>query len=672
MKTTCLSSINWGKGFSVLMLLMFVLVLALATTSAADSPRAHPALLKFAKERPNDKIHVIVQQYSKDKLTDRENADHGMKIGKKLDMINGFAAEMPLNKVEALAKNNKVRWVTIDAPVRASGGFGTYTFLDVFSSKAYGGSDGTQNWSANKWTEVGESDGASAGSVRVVAYSACATDNCLRIGASGTSIAGKGITRKAVMTAATSATLSFSYRRSISSNGGGSLGLAVSGDDGTTWQTLATYAMSVSDNNQVTQSFDISAYANDKTTIRFLGSGTANGYLYVDNVQIEYSRLANTYIMEMLADKWWKENSTPGQGVTVAVVDSGINAQHGDFLVGNTSRVTASVNKCSGCSTTADDNGHGTHIAGIIGGMGTLSNYARIGGAPLVNLVNVKVSDQQGRSYTSDVVSALQWVYDNRATYNIRVVNLSLNSTVPESYHTSPLSAAVEILWFNKIVVVVAAGNNGTDTAPVTLYPPANDPFVITVGSVDDKGTRAVSDDTMATFSAYGTTESSFAKPDLVTSGISLISPLASTSSYNYMNYPNNRVDSNYFRMGGTSVSAAVVSGAAALLLQDEPTLNPDQVKYRLKATANKTGWSGYNSAKAGAGLLDVYAAVKGTTTQTANTGIAASQLLFTGTDPAAWDAANWGSVDWGSVDWGSVDWGSVDWGSVDWGSWRP
>jgi len=289
-----------------------------------------------------------------------------------------------------------------------------------------------------------------------------------------------------------------------------------------------------------------------------------------------------------------------------------------------------------------------------------------------VNLINVKVSDRQGGSYTSDVVNALQWVYDNRATYNIKVVNLSLNSTVPESYHTSPLSAAVEILWFSKIVVVVSAGNNGTGTGPVTLYPPANDPFVITVGSVDDKGTQSVGDDTVAAFSAYGTTESGFAKPDLVAPGTSLISPLASTSSYVYLNHPNNRVDANYFRMSGTSASAAVVTGAVALLLQDEPALNPNQVKYRLMATANKS-WN-RDSAKAGAGLINVYAAVKGTTTQTANTGIAASHLLFTGADPATWNSVDWGSVDWGSVDWGSVDWGSVDWGSVDWGSgyWGP
>ena len=92
-------------------------------------------------------------------------------------------------------------------------------------------------------------------------------------------------------------------------------------------------------------------------------------------------------------------------------------------------------------------------------------------------------------TYKSDVVEAFEWVYNHKDEYNIRVVNLSMNSSVAQSYHTSPLSAAVEILWFNGIVVVVSAGNNGTGDGPVHLYPPANDPFVITVGATEDKGT---------------------------------------------------------------------------------------------------------------------------------------------------------------------------------------
>ena len=90
-------------------------------------------------------------------------------------------------------------------------------------------------------------------------------------------------------------------------------------------------------------------------------------------------------------------------------------------------------------------------------------------------------------------------------------------------------------------------------------------------------------------------------------------------------------------------------------------------------ATANKS-WPGYNAAQAGAGYLDVYAAVKGNTTQTANTGTTASQLLWTGPNPSNWDSMQWGSMQWGSMQWGSVNWSSMQWGSMQWGSdyWGP
>jgi hypothetical protein len=353
-----------------------------------------------------------------------------------------------------------------------------------------------------------------------------------------------------------------------------------------------------------------------------------------------------------------------GQGVTVAVVDSGITSQ--SDLQG---RIVANNNQTAAPDAN-DIYGHGTHVAGIIGGNGTVSGGARKGIAPQVNLINVKVSGDNGMSYASDLVDGLQWINDNRTAYNIKVVNISMNSAITETYQTSPIDAAVEILWFNGIVVVVAAGNNG---GPGAIYPPANDPFVITVGAADDLGTTSLADDGVASFSAYGTTENGFAKPDLVAPGRNLISLNASTNSAIYNNHAPYRVDNAYFRMSGTSMSAPVVSGAVALLLQDEPNLNPDQVKYRLTATANKT-WPGYNATKAGAGYLDIYAAVNGTTTQTANTGIAASNMLTTGSDPINWGSVQWGSVQWGSVQWGSVQWGSVQWGSVQWGSdyWGP
>ena len=387
---------------------------------------------------------------------------------------------------------------------------------------------------------------------------------------------------------------------------------------------------------------------------------------------INTSILGGAYAQSIRATNLW--NGTPrlqGQGVTVAVIDSGI-APHFDSQNGLLSdRVLARVNFVSGTTSVDDTNGHGSHIAGTIAGNGARSGGKYVGIAPNANLVDVRVTDDQGRGSMSDVVAGIQWVYQNRNAYNIRVANLSLNSTVAESYHTSPLNAALEILWFNGVTVVVSSGNNGSSASGV-IYPPANDPFVITVGATDDRGTVAITDDLMPSFSAYGNTVDGFAKPDLVAPGRNIVSLLASDDSNLVLAHPNNGVaasnGANYFRMSGTSMASAVAAGAVALLLQDEPNLTPDQVKYRLKATANKS-WSGYTAQKAGAGYLDIAAAVNGTTTLSANTNIAASQLLWTGTQPIVWGSVSWNSVSWNSVSWNSVSWNSVSWNSVSWNS---
>jgi serine protease AprX len=317
--------------------------------------------------------------------------------------------------------------------------------------------------------------------------------------------------------------------------------------------------------------------------------------------------------------------------------------------------------------TSSDGYGHGNHVAGIIGGNGSRSSGAYIGVAPKVNLINVKVSDDQGGATASNVVAGLQWILNNKNAYNIRVVNISLNSIAAETYHTNPIDAAAEILWFNKIVVVVSAGNQGSGA----LYPPANDPFVITVGATDDRGTASISDDTVPAFSAYGTTDDGFAKPDLVAPGANIIALMGNPDTVLAREHPSNVVRYNgvkYFRMSGTSMSAPMVAGAAALLIQSNSNLTPDQVKYRLMATANKS-WSGYTSAKAGAGYLDIAAATSSTTTTSANTGITASRLLRSRSQPVNWNSANWNSANWNSVNWNSVNWNSVNWNSVNWNS---
>ena len=380
---------------------------------------------------------------------------------------------------------------------------------------------------------------------------------------------------------------------------------------------------------------------------------------------VNTTNLKNAYVRAIGADRLWNESPyLQGQGIGVAVVDSGVNPQQDLYTVMGVNRLVAAVAFNSGYNQSVYDGyGHGNHVAGIIGGNGSRSNGAYIGVAPMVNLINVKVSDDQGAATALNVIKGLQWINDHKAQYNIKVVNLSLNSAVPASYVTDPIDAAVEILWFNKIVVVVSAGNLGKNA----LYPPANDPFVIAVGATDDKGTASITDDVIASYSGSGNTTDGIKKPDLLAPGTNIVALMANPNSVLATAHPANVVNGIYFRMSGTSMAAPMVSAAAALLLQDEPNLTPDQVKYRLMATANKT-WPGYN-AKVGAGYLDVYAAVKGTTNTSANTGTRVSQMLWTGSQPVNWTSVNWNSVNWNSVNWNSVNWNSVNWNSVNWNS---
>jgi serine protease AprX len=396
---------------------------------------------------------------------------------------------------------------------------------------------------------------------------------------------------------------------------------------------------------------------------------------------VDTSSLVNTYVQSVRADQVWNQKPLlQGQGIGVAVIDSGINYSPDFYTRKGLNRVVAAVSFQEGYNqSTFDAYGHGTHIAGIVGGNGDSSGGKYIGVAPLVNLINVKVCDdlQNGLCTSQSIVNGLQWALEHKDQYNIRVVNISLNSTIPESYNTSPINAAVELLWFNGIVVVVSAGNHGVSN----LFAPANDPYVIVVGAVDEQDSVELSDDEVAGFSASGITVDGFAKPDLVAPGKNIVSLMGLVLP---VEHPENIVDHGYFMMTGTSVASPIVAGGAALLLQDEPNLTPDQVKYRLMATANKD-WPEYSAEKAGAGYLDVYAAVHGNTTESANQDFIPHQLLArmaviafwanqNGGDEidwenVDWEAVNWDNVNWDSVNWSSVNWSSVNWSSVNWSS---
>ncbi len=381
-------------------------------------------------------------------------------------------------------------------------------------------------------------------------------------------------------------------------------------------------------------------------------------------------------------------NGFRGTGVTVAVLDSGIDdgpdfqgtrTDDGAEYPSGTSRVI----KKAAIATSAqgsplDDNGHGTFVSGIIGGRGwanptTSADDSRyVGVAPDVNLISLKVSDHTGAARTSDVLAGLEWVMQNQATYNIRVVNLSLVSSVAESYKTSVLDAAVELAWLKGIVVVVSAGNAGPDTMK---YAPANDPFVIVVGATDDMGTRDTGDDLLASFSSYGATLDGFSKPDLVAPGRHIVSIMSSPNDPLPAQFPANVVNPYYIRLSGTSAAAPVVTGNVALLFQIADSLNvkltPDQAKWVLAKTAKRVPGTGTGAGYPSVVDAAAYIYKNPTSIGSANQHLLPNNYLVlasnstTGSTSASWETVAWETVAWETVAWETVAWETVAWETV-------
>src|SRR5579862_5838961 len=261
------------------------------------------------------------------------------------------------------------------------------------------------------------------------------------------------------------------------------------------------------------------------------------------------------------AEVAWQSNYI-GTGIGVALIDSGVNS-HPDLYTGilPVSRVVYNQSFVSGTSSTADQYGHGTHIAGLIAGDGLASTglaYSQTfkGIAPGAKIVNLRVLDANGGATDSEVIAAINQAISLKSKYNIRVMNLSLGRAVYESYKLDPLCQAVEQAWKNGIVVVVAAGNNGryqgTD-GYATVTSPANDPYVITVGAMKTMGTPTRVDDLIASYSSKGpSVVDAVVKPDIVAPGNLLVS-LEAPGSTLYSTYPGNQVPYSFYVHGGSS-----------------------------------------------------------------------------------------------------------------------
>jgi serine protease AprX len=377
-----------------------------------------------------------------------------------------------------------------------------------------------------------------------------------------------------------------------------------------------------------------------------------------------------------------------GSGVTVAMIDTGV--AHVQDLG---ERVIARVDFTPG-GDGDDAYGHGTHLAGVIAGNGAASGGKWRGVAPGANLVSVKVAGPDGSTDVSVVIAALQWVVTHRAEYGIKVLNLSFGTDSLQPYAIDPLNAAVERAWAAGITVVVSSGNRG----PGTINKPGDDPFVITVGAVDVKGTAIRQDDEVAPFSSRGRTPDGFEKPDLVAPGTTIVATRDAGSTVDAL-HPDAILDGDYFKGTGTSQAGAIVSGVAALLYQVNPALKPNTVKGILAGSTFRA--SQYRTG-GGNGLVDAAGAIQNINAgDWANLGLVRSlgagslegsrgrfhvysdlnhdgelDLVKGEQDVLGqpWDSNSWSSTSWSSTSWSSTSWSSLiaengGWSSNSWSS---
>lgn len=279
-----------------------------------------------------------------------------------------------------------------------------------------------------------------------------------------------------------------------------------------------------------------------------------------------------------------------GQGIVVAVVDTGISfhsAFTNTYGDNNGSRLIAAADMINGKTGFYDDNGHGTHVAGIIGGYCS----GLKGMAPKCEMVSVKVLDRFGNGKIKNVIRGLQWILNNQTKYNIRIVNISVGTPIEKiPDEGSALVQKVDELWDRGLIVLAAAGNNGPYSRSIGA--PGISRKIITVGASDDDVSYVNNrSGLIKNYSGRGPTLSCVKKPDIVAPGSGVLS---SSNGYG---------KKQFSVKSGTSMSTPVVSGAVALLLSRYPQMSNQEVKIQIKNSSLNLGMP---HERQGWGMLDV------------------------------------------------------------------
>jgi serine protease AprX len=417
---------------------------------------------------------------------------------------------------------------------------------------------------------------------------------------------------------------------------------------------------------------------------------TADRQATFEELSYDESTTASNFTKSTQATTAWAAGNL-GAGVGIAVLDTGISEMkdfegrlvHGPDL--------------SGEGTLIDSYGHGTVMAGAAGGSGAdsvASNKGIYAGvAPKSTLVAVKVAGRNGAADVSTILQGMHWVSAYKDQFNIRVMNLSWGTTSTQDPSVDPLNYAVQRLWQQGIVVVVAAGNSGP--AAGTIMKPADDPLVVTVGAYDDKQNDSTNDDAVPAWSSQGPTAHGLTKPDLVVPGRTIVASRSHGSRVVGEN-PKALIAPSYIRGSGTSQAAAITSGLAALLIAARPSLTPDQVKHLLKSTALPVaGNSGGSANVQGSGRVQLAQALTAdpgpaytqTPTATGLGSIEASrggrnvETVCPGNDSAtrtviigeidarceAWNGSSWAGSSWAGNAWTGSSWAGSSWAGSSW-----
>lgn len=316
-----------------------------------------------------------------------------------------------------------------------------------------------------------------------------------------------------------------------------------------------------------------------------------------------------------------------GDDVTIGFLDTGLDQLDGlstdlygwDKAWGTYDAINNTVHNYDD-----EANGHGTHVASIANNSDFDYSGRIYGVAPNAAIVGIKAFDDEGKATYADVIRGIQWSLQVKDLINLRILNMSFSGPVRSYYWDDPLNLAVMKAWQSGIVVVASAGNTGPD--PMSIGVPGNVPYIITVGAVTDSYTSNFdSDDKIASFSAAGPTVEGFVKPEIVAPG-GHVSGLMSFDSELVKQHPEFHDGGRYFEMSGTSQAAAAVSGVIALILTNDPTLTPDEVKCRImdsaKIAKNSDGSLAYSVFQQGAGLINAEGALLSSANNCANSAL--------------------------------------------------